>query len=118
MRGVLFVAIWLGLAGASHAQNQPCFSAPASWSTAYQQGSIQSTTYYTQTLVLTVLFRTNINYIYVNVPLSTAQGLTSITNADSYYSARISGKFPTTMVEEEQFGCPLLNEDGALLLQG
>ena len=118
IRGFLVaLTIWAAYCGDGDAQIQPCIPDPASWSTPYQQGSIQSTTYYNQKLVLTVLFRTGINLVYANEPLPTAQGLTSIQNADSYYTTRISGRYPQALLEE-QYGCPLLNEDGPFLLEG
>jgi hypothetical protein len=80
------------------------------WNTPYSQGTIQSVSYYVNLLVLGVYGRSGSIDLYVNVPLSVAQGFTSLTSADSYYQGRVQGHFSQALLAEDT-ACPLLAED-------
>lgn len=120
MRRRLFSVVFalLLLARAAWAQPVGCPSLTYSWTTPYQQGTIQSVSYAIDTLFMQVLFRTQTVEVYSNVPLSVGQASTKTNvSADSWYNTQVKGRYSQAVLAEAP-ACPLLNEQTSAFILG
>lgn len=111
---LMAAVVLLFSACAARAQPADCVDPTAAWTTNYSQGSIVFITYYVWSTLFSVGFQGGEAHIHVNVPAATANPFTSLKSADSRYNGAIKNVYSQAFLAETT--CPLLNEDGTMLL--
>ena len=104
------------MTGSARAQVQPCLVQDPGWVTPYSQGTIQSVAYGLNSKILVAAYRQNAIRAFAGVPPNIANRFTSLTNADSYFSANVAPYYHESLLTEWSGGpCPILTETGSWL---
>jgi hypothetical protein len=108
------IAVLLFSVPAAWAQPADCVDPTAAWTKPYSQGTIQFITYYVWSKLFSVGYLSGEAHIHVAVPSAVANPFSSLTSADSRYNGAVKNVYGQAFLAETT--CPLLNEDGTMLL--